>query len=94
MLLKKGSKGNDVKELQKLLNITVDGDFGYETQLAVMRFQAAHGLKTDGIVGSKTWAKIQSRNTTTQKSDGYVWILDNGHGGIIDGVYQTSGKRS
>ena len=29
------------------------------------------------------------------KSDSkYVWILDNGHGGIIDGVYQTSGKRS
>lgn len=24
----------------------------------------------------------------------YVWILDNGHGGVIDGVYQTSGKRS
>jgi len=24
----------------------------------------------------------------------YQWILDNGHGGFIDGVYQTSGKRS
>ena len=24
----------------------------------------------------------------------YLWILDNGHRGIIDGVYQTSGKRS
>jgi len=24
----------------------------------------------------------------------YLWIFDNGHGGIIDGVYQTSGKRS
>ena len=29
------------------------------------------------------------------KSDSkYIWILDNGHGGIIDGVYQTPGKRS
>jgi len=29
------------------------------------------------------------------KSDSkYTWILDNGHGGIIDGVYQTAGKRS
>ena len=27
-------------------------------------------------------------------SSKYVWILDNGHGGIIDGVYQTAGKRS
>ena len=24
----------------------------------------------------------------------YVWLFDNGHGGIIDGVYQTAGKRS
>lgn len=24
----------------------------------------------------------------------YIWILDNGHGGIINGVYQTAGKRS
>ena len=24
----------------------------------------------------------------------YLWIFDNGHGGIIDGVYQTSGKQS
>ena len=24
----------------------------------------------------------------------YLWIFENGHGGIIDGVYQTPGKRS
>ena len=24
----------------------------------------------------------------------YTWLLDPGHGGIIDGVYQTKGKRS
>jgi N-acetylmuramoyl-L-alanine amidase len=24
----------------------------------------------------------------------YTWLLDAGHGGIIDGVYQTAGKRS
>ena len=29
----------------------------------------------------------------TPKSN-YLWILDNGHGGIIDGEYQTPGKRS
>ncbi len=32
-------------------------------------------------------------SSPTPKSN-YLWILDNGHGGIIDGVYQTSGKRS
>jgi N-acetylmuramoyl-L-alanine amidase len=94
MLLKKGSKGDDVKELQKLLNIKSDGDFGPATELAVMKFQGQQGLKTDGIVGPKTWSKLQSKNTNKQSTDGYVWILDNGHGGVIDGVYQTSGKRS
>jgi len=24
----------------------------------------------------------------------YTWLLDPGHGGFIDGVYQTAGKRS
>lgn len=24
----------------------------------------------------------------------YIWLLDNGHGGLINDVYQTSGKRS
>ena len=34
-----------------------------------------------------------SPNCPTPKSN-YLWILDNGHGGIIDGEYQTAGKRS
>ena len=34
-----------------------------------------------------------SPDYTTPKSN-YLWIFDNGHGGIIDGVYQTAGKRS
>jgi N-acetylmuramoyl-L-alanine amidase len=34
-----------------------------------------------------------TKHCPTPKSN-YLWILDNGHGGIIDGVYQTAGKRS
>ena len=94
MLLRKGSIGNEVKELQKLLKIKEDGDFGPATELAVMKFQGQRGLKTDGIVGPKTWAKLQNSIILPKKSSEYVWILDNGHGGVIDGVYQTSGKRS
>jgi len=32
----------------------------------------------------------------TERTEGskYLWILDNGHGGMISGVYQTPGKRS
>ena len=32
--------------------------------------------------------------TPHQTESKYLWILDNGHGGMINGVYQTPGKRS
>jgi hypothetical protein len=40
-LLKKGSKGQEVRELQRLLNIKVDGDFGNKTLTAL---QAQKGI--------------------------------------------------
>jgi len=93
MVLKKGSTGPEVEELQKILGIKVDGDFGPATELAVMRYQGQNSLTPDGIVGPKTWAKMTSKKSSNSVSN-YLWILDNGHGGVIDGVYQTSGKRS
>lgn len=56
--LKKGSRGNDVKTLQKALNLIVDGIFGNLTDEAVREFQKSNGLKVDGIVGNNTWAKL------------------------------------
>ncbi len=32
--------------------------------------------------------------STIEPKSNYLWLFDNGHGGIIDGVYQTAGKRS
>ena len=56
--LKKGSKGEEVKVLQKALNVTVDGDFGPKTEEAVKTFQKSKGLTLDGIVGPKTWVAL------------------------------------
>ena len=55
MLLKKGSKGEAVKQLQRALNLIPDGIFGTLTEEAVKAFQKSKGLKQDGIVGDKTW---------------------------------------
>ena len=55
MLLKKGSKGETVKQLQRALNLIPDGIFGTLTEEAVKAFQKSKGLKQDGIVGDKTW---------------------------------------
>ena len=58
MLLKMGSKGNDVKKLQQKLGLTNDGDFGVVTEKAVKAWQAANGLSADGVVGVKTWERL------------------------------------
>lgn len=59
-VLRYGSRGDDVKELQKLLKINADGIFGRQTEKAVKSFQLENGLVADGIVGQKTIAKLLS----------------------------------
>ena len=65
-----GSVGEDVTKIQEQLNrisdnyplipkISVDGIFGERTQNAVKVFQSIFGRAQDGIVGSRTWYRIQ-----------------------------------
>ena len=60
MLLKNGSKGEDVKKLQAKLGATADGSFGPGTEAKVKAWQTANGLVADGVVGDGTWAKMFS----------------------------------
>lgn len=60
MLLKIGSRGEDVKRLQEKLGLGADGVFGIGTQAAVKKWQARNGLIADGIVGTNTWNKLFS----------------------------------
>lgn len=62
--LRKGSRGQEVKTLQSLLNLEEDGIFGRLTEEAVKDYQASHGLTADGVVGPKTWESlgVGSRN--------------------------------
>ena len=62
-LIKKGSKGSAVLQLQKMLNakgykLTEDGDFGSKTEAAVKAYQKANGLEVDGEVGPMTWGVL------------------------------------
>ncbi|GMA51021.1 hypothetical protein GCM10025857_23780 [Alicyclobacillus contaminans] len=56
-----GSYGQSVVEIQKYLNkkmgagLTVDGQFGPSTEAAVKKFEAAHGLKQDGVWSFSMW---------------------------------------
>ena len=57
-LLKKGSRGEDVKAVQTALHCYPDGIFGEITEEAVKSFQKGKGLTADGIVGERTWASL------------------------------------
>lgn len=54
MVLKKGSRGDEVKQIQLALGLKADGIFGVQTEKAVIKFQKENGLYADGVVGKKT----------------------------------------
>ncbi|MBP1924155.1 peptidoglycan hydrolase-like protein with peptidoglycan-binding domain [Sedimentibacter acidaminivorans] len=69
ILYKLGSEGPGVYIIQQYLSyistfltdipeVTPDGEFGPNTQAAVIAFQNRFGLTPDGIVGQTTWDKI------------------------------------
>lgn len=68
--LKRGDKGNNVKKAQKhlrrwnlgLTRPKVDGTFGDDTHKATRDFQICHGLEPDGVIGDKTWKKLENKD--------------------------------
>ncbi|RAP78397.1 cell wall hydrolase [Paenibacillus montanisoli] len=65
LILKAGSKGNDVADLQFRLQTlgyfkaNITSTYGMATRNAVANFQRANGLKADGIAGPMTWGKLK-----------------------------------
>ena len=63
-ILTVGAKGDEVTRLQQrlkdlgYLNGKVDGKYGGGTKRAVISFQRRNGLKTDGVAGETTLAKL------------------------------------
>ena len=63
-VLRQGSKGNEVKEVQRRLKLwgyykgSADGVFGAGTRSAVIAFQKKNGLKADGVVGKSTYKAL------------------------------------
>ncbi|KAF2415257.1 hypothetical protein B1729_00565 [Microbacterium sp. B35-04] len=57
-----GAKGEAVRAVQTLLaGVTVDGDFGPQTDAAVREFQGVFLPPADGIVGHETWHTLMMR---------------------------------
>ncbi|MBF0569376.1 MAG: peptidoglycan-binding protein [Candidatus Omnitrophica bacterium] len=58
--------GVSVAEVQKALKGaglyegTIDGKVGSKTRSAIIEFQKQHGLKSDGVIGQKTWNELKT----------------------------------
>ena len=67
-ILTVGAKGDEVTRLQQrlkdlgYLNGKVDGQYGGGTKRAVISFQRRNGLKTDGVAGETTLAKLYAED--------------------------------
>jgi len=76
-VLKQGSSGPDVQELQQKLKALgfdpngTDGNFGPGTKSAVIAFQQSKGLQADGSAGPATLAALQAATgDATSSTDG------------------------
>ncbi len=53
--LRQGSTGDDVRQVQRIVGVTVDGSYGPLTAAAVAGWQRARGLVGDGVWGPVSW---------------------------------------
>ncbi len=81
-MLKFGSRGDDVQELQTFLAAEgydvglLDGIFGPKTRAAVRQFQSDQGIVVDGVVGPITQGKIDTFDVADEDT------LDGEEGGL------------
>lgn len=81
-LLRLGSKGAGVRDIQALLRsagyqVTVDGDFGTSTKAAVVAFQKRNGLTADGMIGPKTQAALNTLRENAPEKPGAQKLFSN-----------------
>lgn len=60
-MVKLGSRGSEVRALQHVLGLGIDGIFGQMTRDKVIDYQEKNGLVGDGIVGAKTWLLLNKQ---------------------------------
>ena len=94
--LKKGSKGEQVKEVQTILKThgyyqgRVDGEYGDLTVSSVKQFQKTiKGLAVDGIVGPVTCKHLQNNNNSTTNTSTATTLKKGSKG---DNVKQLQNK--
>ncbi|MFI7026058.1 D-Ala-D-Ala carboxypeptidase family metallohydrolase [Micromonospora sp. NPDC049900] len=102
--LSRGSSGGDVRELQLRIAgwagnnnvVELDGQYGPKTAAAVRRFQSAYGLRSDGVAGPQTFAKLYQIQDNDCTPRHFTWNeMDDGcgRGGWTGGPLTTAQTR-
>jgi peptidoglycan hydrolase-like protein with peptidoglycan-binding domain len=82
--LREGSRGDEVRRLQDLLNDQgfppgpIDGIFGPRTVIAVMSFQETRGLRVDGIAGPETLGALGTQSDSPASGYSPQWPPNDG----------------
>ena len=69
-LVRQGSRGSVVKQIQRKVGVSADGIFGPATRSAVQRWQRSHGLTADGVVGPATGSRMGLTGSSSGSSGG------------------------
>jgi len=91
ILLRRGSKGDQVKRLQQALGTDADGVFGGGTEKSLKEFQKNNDLAVDGIAGPETLAKMALFKEITEETV-RMSKLPNEEGGQTQTASVTGGK--
>ena len=89
-LLKQGSRGAEVEQLQRMLHTAgfyggnIDGQFEWRTHVAVTKYQHAAGLHADGEVGRDTWASLSAASGPETGLRSHEHVQD-----YVDSAYGT-----
>lgn len=90
--IKKGMRGDEVQEVQKLLNNSgfyngeFDGVFGDLTFQAVKEFQRSNGLVADGVVGGQTYQFLSRSQAEPGRSGRALTVLASAYTAHDDGT--------
>jgi hypothetical protein len=63
MLLKRGSRGENVKVVQRFVGVRVDGIFGPNTESAVKKLERKLNVTVDGTIGTFLWNHINNNKS-------------------------------
>ncbi|MFE7278314.1 peptidoglycan-binding protein [Streptomyces sp. NPDC057623] len=99
--LRRGSQGEAVRKLQRLLNghvpdlssLAVDGDFGPATDARVREYQRRVEIDVDGIVGPQTWDMVTGGEQSQEAAAGTPTLKQGSHGPAVRKVQRLLNAR-